>query len=197
MKTTLRQQTLLRLATFALATAPGWASAGLNPISYGFKAGITSTGTNQAGTSSGLGYMAGIGLDIGAGPLGVMADIYYAKRKISDVDGDLSLTQIFVPVQARYSLIPMLQVTGGGYYASGIGDVTFSDASNSVSQSYADAGLRRTDYGLTAGLGFSLPIGVGSLVLEARYNWGLADISGIEGTTINTRSVDFVAGILY
>jgi hypothetical protein len=168
-----------------------------------------SGGDSIDGLSYGMGYMGGVGLDVGMGPIGIMADFLYAKRTIKfeldtpigTIEGSQAITQLFIPVQAKFSIIPMLFVSGGGYYSMGLGEIkTFDkDGDETSSESYKDAGTSSSDYGLVAGLGVALPLMATTLTLEARYNYGLSnmdsDPSGDAGTF--GRSIDILAGVTF
>lgn len=192
------QITLVKLALAGIVAAPTAAFA-IPGLSTGIKGGLTYSTADQIGYSYGQAWMLGIGADFGAGPIGVMADVFYAKRQVKElVTNYINFTQIFVPVQLRYSIIPMLYVTGGLYYSMGLGQIDSGSGSTpSPAQSYEASSVSKTDFGAAAGVGVSIPAGFGSVLLETRLNYGLKNTSTAVGFTLKTRSVDVVAGVLF
>jgi len=136
-----------------------------------------------SGSTSGMGYMGGIGLDFGVGPIGAVADVLYTQRgyKLTPTSETETATSIHIPVQARFSIIPMLSLTGGAYFAKTLDD------------------NGKDDMGLVAGVGLSLPLAVTSLTLEARYNFGTKNLLGANALNIEmkNRSIDILAGLTF
>jgi len=74
--------------------------------------------------------------------------------------------------------IPFLTIGVGGYYSLGIGNytVTAKDGT-STSVGFADVGLKKSDFGLEAGLGTRFPLSESFGILgDIRYSLGLANI---------------------
>lgn len=181
-------------------------------VSVGLKGGIaygqTVTDPATDGAGYGLGYLGGVGLKFGAGPIGFMVDGLYAIRKSTasasatvlgttyTVDATTTTSSIYVPAQLNFGMGPIM-LTAGGYYAMGIGNVSIKSTINGVgstsSRTYAEAGLSSSDYGIVAGLGVKL----GKLSIEGRYNFGLANLSKTDGVTANTRAVDVLLGFWF
>jgi hypothetical protein len=184
-------------------------------VSFGVKGGINLSSvaqTNSAGTSvssyttQGMGYEGGLGVDIGLGPIGVLVDVLYAHRSVGFGSGaiaalngsDLSFNSLLVPVQARFSIIPMLSLTGGLYYSMIMGDGTLTSSSGTeTTLTFADSAKK--DFGLVGGVGVSLPLGVTTLTLEARYLYGLKNTAdaptGDESSKY--RAIDVLAGVTF
>lgn len=159
-------------------------------IDFGIKGGVGITSHSVSGDStntysSGFGYLAGLGVDFGLLPVGVMVDVLYAHRTIQMNSVSGSMNSLYVPAQASFSLGPIF-LSGGAFYAIGVGDIT----SGGSSMTYSAAGLKGTDYGLVLGLGAK----VMSFSIEARYNLGLADVSSVSGVSRKTRSFDVLLG---
>ena len=184
-------------------------------VSFGLKGGInlnTIAATNAAGnsvssyTTQGMGYEGGLGVDIGLGPIGVLVDVLYAHRSVGFGSGaialvtgsDLSYNSLLVPVQARFSIIPMLSLTGGGFYSMVLGDGTLTSAAG-TDTTFVFADSAKSDFGLVGGLSISLPLGVTTLTLEARYLYGLKNTedapTGDESS--KSRAIDVLAGVTF
>ena len=163
-------------------------------VDFGIKGGVgISTYSVDASTvsaSSAFGYLAGLGIDFNLLPVGILVDVLYAHRSVDmtlPVVGKQtsSINQLYIPVQADFSLGPIF-ISGGAYYGLGIGDATIGGSS----VSYASAGLKKSDWGLVLGLGAK----VMSFSVEARYNLGLANVSDTSGVSSKTRSFDVLLG---
>lgn len=140
-------------------------------------------GNSAFGESSGIGYMGGIGLDTGVGPIGVVADVLYTQRGYKSVAGGNTetATSIHIPVQARFSIIPLLSLTAGAFFA----------------KTLEDGG--KDDLGLVGGVALGLPLAVTTLTLEARYNYGTKNLIGANALNleVKNRSIDILAGITF
>ena len=102
-----------------------------------------------------------------------------------------NLNFIEVPIHVRYTLDngfnfyagPFVGLLMSAKYTDGNDDIDIKD------------NLKGLDYGLSAGLGYQMESGLG---FGARYALGLANISDVENTTINTGticvSVNFLLG---
>ncbi len=135
-------------------------------------------GTSLTGESFGIGYQGGLGLEIGAGIVSIGADILFAQRGDFQVIQSREWKTILVPVQAKFALIPLLNIGLGGYFSTGIGSVTSKNALGveTGSASFDAASLSKSDYGAVASVGLSLPLGVTTLSVEGRYLYGLKNI---------------------
>jgi hypothetical protein len=130
-----------------------------------------SAGSASASTSARLGYMGGLGLDFGVGPVGLIADVLYASRSYAEASSASSLQ---LPLQLRLSLAPMVSLTAGGYYE----------------KSLEDGGA--DDYGAIGGLRVNLPV----VYVEGRYAYGLKKRQVLTAEA-NTSSMDFLLGLKF
>jgi len=91
--------------------------------------------------------------------------------------GSLRHGFIQVPAMFKFHLGRVFALGLGGYFANNIGQVTrINNAGEEEKGSYADARLKRTDYGLSAGLGVAIPMGSSvAFLIDGRYNMGLAN----------------------
>jgi len=203
----------LKIATLALAgglfAAPAFAQVGL-----GVKGGVNfSKATFKQGDETaegidyGMGFMGGLGLSMDAGPIGVLVDVLWAQRgfdtSIGDVDVKSRYSTVYVPVQAKFSLIPMFYLSAGGYYSMAFGDVktkaTSDGNSISTTTSLEDAGFKSSDYGLVGGLGVEFPLGGMSFTAEARYNYGLANLAKDppDDYSVKGQAIDVLVGLKF
>jgi hypothetical protein len=168
----------------------------LSPVSFGVKAGLGLGKLSQEGIDSDfkLNYLAGISTDIGVGPLGVLADVIYGLRRYdAGSGGTYGMNRIEIPVQARFSM-GLVRLQGGLYWAKVLGDLSSTDAAGTeTTATLTQAALNSTDTGIVLGLGAKLPF----VTLEARYMFGLSNISSAVATTTKTQSFDLVAGFWF
>lgn len=84
-----------------------------------------------------------------------------------------------VPILAKLTLGSEafgINVLGGPHIGFGIGDLTSESDGESEATSWKDAGLKTFDYGLTGGIGVAFKAGPGKLGVDARYQFGLANM---------------------
>jgi hypothetical protein len=179
------------------------ARAGLSPLSFGAKVGY-GLASNLETSSGGLdltthrynsGYLFGGSVDVGLGPVGVSADLLWAKRTLTVVPAtDVSMNRVEVPVLVHLST-GLLQVQGGLYYALSMGDVSVGG----TSQSYSAASLSSSDMGLVGGLGFSIPLGLVSGLFELRYSYGLKNLRSapVGEEALKFQALDLIAGVYF
>jgi|GEM_PF-1691516 len=167
--------------------------------------------SNSGGTSindyssAGIGYLGGLGVDIGLGPVGVLVDVLYARRSYEFGAGSLlnnssiKVSSLHLPVQARFSIIPMLSLTAGVYYAMVLGDGGRYNSSGDKVGTVAFSGAAASDFGLVGGVGVALPLAVTTLSLEARYNYGLKNTSDspVGDASTKNRSIDLLVGVTF
>jgi len=169
---------------------------GLSKLSYQLNG--NSIATN---TSFQTGFLLGGSATFDVGPVGVMADILWARRGFDSLDGTQQArgNYLHIPVQAKLSIIPMLFVSGGMYYSRALGDtLSLSDSNGNAlgNTTYAGAALSKNDFGLVAGLGVSVPAGVTSITAEIRFNFGLSDLNtGLNSSRAN--HLDFLVGATF
>jgi hypothetical protein len=179
-------------------------------VVFGIKGGVNlNTGSVKIGSTSypiykyGVGYMGGIGLDLGRGPMALGIDVFYAQRiygfqnavalnlggTVVNVSGGKNKTSdIFIPVQAKISLMRLIKLGLGIYYSIPAGDQKIH---NSAGTEIATA-KGASDYGAVASLG----VNISKISIEARYNFGLVNQTGGAQTT-KLSHVDLVAGLRF
>jgi hypothetical protein len=162
-------------------------------VNFGLKGGVGLTNVVTSPTSnsgdSGKGAIGGISLDLGMSPVSFVADVLYAKRTYGTGSSAYILDTIHVPVQLKFSLLPALFTTAGGYYAMGVGDT----------DSFTNLGLKTTDLGAVVGIGAALPLGALTITAEARYNIGLTNIieNPVGSLSIKNRHLDILIGLRF
>lgn len=154
-------------------------------IGYGVKAGANFSSLNfevTGGTASPDGatslYVGGF-VDVG-----VSEKFHVQPELLYSIEGaeDVSLSFLNIPIMAKYYVADGLSLQAGpqiGFLVSAEDD--------------ADEVLKSTNLGLNAGLGYELK-DMG-LFFDARYNFGLTDISDVDGTEVRTKG--FQIGIGY
>lgn len=157
-------------------------------------------------SSSSMGFLFGPSADIGLGPVGVLVDVLWARRGVSYDTGSgtlndtsVKLNNLYIPVQARFSVLPLLRLTAGGFWSLALGGGTQYDSQGNKIRSIVLADSQKMDFGLVGGLGVSVPLAVVSLTLEARYNFGLKNqaVDPVGDQSINNRSFDILAGVTF
>jgi len=112
-----------------------------------------------------------------------------------------TINYIEVPISGKIKLGPTpLYIIAGPYFAyalSGKTKVKIGGVEASEDLKWKDAGIKRTDMGLNAGLGVRFGLGPIALFAEGRYGIGFADIND-DGTneTIKNRNLQFSTGIM-
>ncbi|MGK5086364.1 outer membrane beta-barrel protein [Bdellovibrionota bacterium FG-2] len=149
------------------------------------------------------GLATGIGMEIGA---------FLANRKLTasttltingvsqTFSGDMSYNTYQFPLLLRFTALPFLSFGAGGYYAMGTGNVTetVGGVPLPVPATFAEVGLKTSDYGLEGNARFRLPIlPLFGLIVDARYLYGLADTSASPDVKLNTRDFQALAGIQF
>ncbi len=126
------------------------------------------------------GYHGGLFFGIKLPIVGVQADILYSVQgqKFIDIIGDpstLEQSYINIPVVAKISLIPLINLQAGLQYGiltraviDGAEDFDFGSGSEPVSDQFTSG-----DWSVVFGIGFD----VSKLMFEARYNLGISDLS--------------------
>jgi hypothetical protein len=167
------------VSAFATTVPSVFGVADFADLKYSSSTGATVTSTNKS--KMGLGGGAGIEFH-GGGKMGVEVDAIYLGRKL---DTALATGATFhylqFPVIARYWLSKGFSVGVGGYYAMAMGDIKDSTGATAT---YAATFTKKSDYGAVGVIGFNLPIGSrAALLLEGRYNLGLANTNDNPGTS--------------
>ncbi len=131
----------------------------------------TSSGQTSASTTT---YGGGLLLERSkSGFKGWEFGVLYLPRSWSP---DSNARFAILPAHYNYWLTPILGLGFGGYWGMGQGQIEL----NGLSRSYADSLHSKYDYGLSTSFKINLPFQVPagtSLLLEARYQYGLANLS--------------------
>jgi hypothetical protein len=210
---------MIRRTAFAAFTA--FAVLGATDISaqtIGFKLGASFANWSaeeddqELDTDQFSSFMGGGFVRFGLGRLGLQPELLVVTRgaEFSDeeeqgITGRFKVDYIEVPVLLT---LPLTTGTGIAPYIFGgpnfafeigckveaeLGDIEASDDCDDL-----DPGetfdRKSTDIGATAGAGLEFPLGPGALLIEGRYNWGLSNISDIEGVDIKSRTAAVLAG---
>ncbi|HVJ65045.1 MAG TPA: outer membrane beta-barrel protein [Bdellovibrionota bacterium] len=189
----------LLACTFIAASLSGTAQAQLMPR-FGVKAGLglaKMTG-DITGSKFGTGFGFGGTLILDMMPVSLVTDLYLARRVYGGTPYATKAWDLVIPVQARFNIMPMFYVQGGAFLSFGMGSQTVDDGINPPqSYDYANTTFGRTDFGLVFGAGASFPMGVGSLEVEGRFNWGLKDRNKLEVQSIKTMGMDLLVGFVF
>ncbi len=121
--------------------------------------------------------------------MGLLVDVLYVDRTVLDVSGtQLHWQGLMLPAQLYFEWSPVFWSVGG-YYAT-ILNGKFRAAGNLVDPSVL--AQRKTDFGVTAGLGITL----GRVVIEFRASRGIPDIKTDDEVMTNL-FVDALVGIWF
>lgn len=93
------------------------------------------------------------------------------KIKNANVKTDLDLNYLELPVLAKYSF-------GLAYINAGPSIGLLLDKESKLVEDYGEK-LKRIDFGVQMGAGVAIPLGMGKVVVDARYNLGLIDIAKV------------------
>ena len=144
-----------------------------------------STGGVQTSGEAGLG--GGLGLEIPLNSFsGLEIDGVYLNRK-----NQIQASYVQIPVLYRLWLGSIVTLGAGAYYSQGIGSVT----ANGTTESFSDAGYTQNDAGLMGVAGFNIPISFFYLMIEGRYDFGIYDVSAIQGVTATFNDFQVLVGI--
>jgi hypothetical protein len=186
----------LALLLAGAALSSGSAQALVNFMNVGIKGGMglySQSGGSLTAVSMKPGIIIGPSFQlIGIGPIGVDIDILYARRALEIAGVGQSANYLHMPAVAKLGL-GFFNVQGGMYYAQGFGSVD----RNGTSLSFSQASMVRGDFGLVFGGGIGLPLGLLSLTFDARFNWGLSNVSNISGANVTSKSIDLMAGVVF
>jgi len=164
---------------------------------WGIKGGVNFSSIKNFGqqisalesTSSYTGWHAGIFLQMKVPILAVQADILFSQQgqqfSVTSISESFNLEQsyILIPVVAKFSLIPVLNLQAGLQYGllttaavNGIKDYDFGNGPEPVSDQF-----KTGDWSIVFGLGFD----VSKIMIEARYLLGVSDINNISTSSID------------
>lgn len=187
-------------------------NADLHAQTIGFKLGASFSNVDvepdDEDTQTLTAFTGGGFINFALGPLQLQPELMYITKgtKIEDVDGEgkWKLSYVEIPVLLVF---PLMQgssfspyVLGGPAFAFEAScELEFSDGSISGSIDCDEGGdlpRKKFDVGGMFGLGFALPAGPGSVLIEGRYNFGLMDISDsdVENESLKHRSGQVLLG---
>ncbi len=101
------------------------------------------------------------------------------RLKNGNVKSDLDLNYLEIPVLAKYSFGPV-------YVNAGPSIGLLMDKESKVIKNYGEK-LKKLDFGLQMGAGVAVPLGIGKVIVDARYNLGLSEIG--KQTSIKNRGI--------
>ena len=146
-------------------------------IDLGIKAGANFANiTDASNLSNKTGFQAGIfaGIKL-SDKIGVQADMLYSQQGAEFKGGEFDLTYINVPIVLKYYLFQGLNLQAGPQFGFIVDDKISFDVFGDVRRK-----AKAEDFDLSAvvGAGYDFPFGVR---LDARYNFGLTDVSKDNG----------------
>ena len=123
----------------------------------------------------------------------------YLQRAQSDTTllpaVDATATIAEVPLLLRYYFGQHFALGAGGYYASAIGNVNFSDG---TSGTYQALGLNSSDYGVVGSVSLYALLGSSvAFLVDGRCTYGLSNASTITGITSNYIDFQALAGLRF
>src|SRR5690606_7624763 len=148
-------------------------------IDLGIKAGANfSNITDASGLSSKTGFQAGIFAGIKfSDKVGIQADLLYSQQGAEFDAGKFDLSYVNVPVVLKYYLVQGLNIQAGPQFGFIVDDKISLDIFGDI----ADA--EKADVSGIVGAGYDFPFGIR---LDARYNFGLTDVSkDVDGNNKN------------
>lgn len=101
------------------------------------------------------------------------------RLKNGNIKTDLDLNYLELPVLAKYSFGPVFVNAGPS-----IG--LLMDKESKVIKNYGEK-LKKLDFGVQMGAGVAVPLGIGKVIVDARYNLGLSDLG--KQTSIKNRGI--------
>lgn len=145
-------------------------------LDLGVKAGANFASISDVtGLKNKTGFQAGIFAGIGfTEKVGIQADLLYSQQGGEFKGGDFDLTYVNLPIVLKYYLIQGLNLQAGPQFGF-IVDDKITRVLGNVSEK-----IKTKDFDLSGvvGAGYDFPFGVR---LDARYNFGLTDVTSEEG----------------
>lgn len=197
----------LVIAVFSIS----FSASATGPLTLGLKGGLAYStmatsnldGSVLGGTNYSNGWVAGLGLDFDGGlPISIEADLLYAMRSYGFAGSTVrTLNRVEIPVQAVCTIGKVVALSGGVYYARGVGSVKESINSTVpvpvVASSSSD--ISAADWGLVFGIGFRAPAAVLNFGVDLRYSIGFSNLavnpSGSQAE--KNRTLDLVASLFF
>lgn len=146
-------------------------------LDLGIKAGANFANISDASDfSNKTGFQAGIFAGVKfTDKVGIQADMLYSQQGAEFDGGEFDLTYINVPVVLKYYIIQGLNIQAGPQFGFVVDDeISF----NVLGDINTKAKAEDFDLSGVVGAGYDFPLG---LRLDARYNFGLTDVSKIDG----------------
>lgn len=142
-------------------------------LDLGVKAGANFATLTDAGNfSNKTGFQAGVFAGIKfTDKVGVQADLLYSQQGAKFKGGDFDLSYVNIPIVLKYYLIQGLNLQAGPQFGFMVDD--------KISKVFGEI-RKAEDFDLSGvvGAGYDFPMGIR---FDARYNFGLTDVSNIEG----------------
>ena len=162
---------------------------------------ISTPGVTNVSSKLGAGY--GGAIEIGLVPFfSLEADVLDMKRKFQFDTAAVagigeSANYLQIPVMLRFSPLSLVSVGGGFYYANGLGNVSTSVGGVAgADQTFAQAGLKNSDFGMVLSGRLRLPImPLVGIIVDARYLLGLTNVATDPTATIKYRDIQTLFGI--
>lgn len=131
-------------------------------------------------------------------------------RRFTETDqtgiiADTKFNNLVVPVMVRFTLLPMISIGGGAYYAMGTGQIstTITPAGGTagaevLSDFDSNGGIKKSGYGALASARLDLPMApLVSLLLDARYLMDLSDRSGDSSESLKGKDLQILTGLSF
>lgn len=127
--------------------------------------------------------------------------LLYLHRNFSKMEGaglqtDYTVAALQYPILVRYGLSESFTVGMGGYYSTGVGNLTRTQNSQSHIVGYNDILLTSWELGLVTSAQYRWPLNENmSLISQARILLGLTDLDQSETSSLYTRDLQLWSGI--
>ena len=146
-------------------------------LDLGIKAGANFASISDvAGLKNKTGFQAGIFAGIGfTEKVAIQADLMYSQQGGEFDGGEFDLTYVNVPVVLKYYLVQGLNIQAGPQFGFMVDDKISLNVFGDINRK---AKAKDFDLSGVVGAGYDFPFGVR---LDARYNFGLTDVSSTEG----------------
>lgn len=191
-------------------------------VGFGLRTGFTSTGVRgtvvpaysntvivAAGNTSG--FAIGFPVEIPLSDLfSIQPELNFVQKGYSveafniggfGSDFDYTYNYLEVPVLAKLNLGSgnfKFQVMAGPYAALGVGEINESiDGEEGGSYTYTDYGAKKFDFGAQGGVGCSFDVGSMRLFTDARYMFGLGQVSDNSAEDYKNAGLSIGIGVFY
>lgn len=118
-------------------------------------------------------------------------------RSYSQADGlgnivDSKFNSYMIPVMMRFTLLPIISVGGGAFYATGTGNVS----TTSLESDFNTAGIKKSGYGALASVRLGLPLApLVHLLVDGRYLMDLSERSTDATESLKFKDLQVLGGI--